>query len=228
MRTVWPILKRRKSWKPSAISGLAYEWTAETLLHLGDGANISAWADNLNGVELTQATTARQPVLEASLAAANNKPAVRFDDTDDNMATVNFPTALAQPNTVLMVLKTCVPQDTLAYYFAGGHLLRTNTGYAPDTYYLFAGSSWNDAGAATKDKFISLAAVFNGAASKMYEDGVLLGTGNAGTGSMTSMRIASSSYPLNGCITYIGVVNREISAAEVNLFAMWANKKYGL
>jgi hypothetical protein len=67
-----------------------------------NGANVAAWADQSTFANHdTQGTAASQPLFIASVAAANNKPAVQFDNIDDYLDCAIAPPAPATTSTLI-------------------------------------------------------------------------------------------------------------------------------
>jgi hypothetical protein len=65
-------------------AGSAIQWQRPDLGVTLNGGNVSAWADQTaNANHDTQGTAASQPLWIASVAAANNEPAIQFDNVDD-------------------------------------------------------------------------------------------------------------------------------------------------
>lgn len=130
---------------PSDISGLQF-WVK------GDDANpagaISSWTDQSgNGRHATQATGSKQPVKV--LDVANGNPIIRFDGTDDGMATSAFQTFPSKRGTVFVVWKNYQPINTLNDHIVGtygsgsGNMWDVATQYLDTGYTLKAKNIWS-------------------------------------------------------------------------------------
>lgn len=77
---------------PQQISGLAAWFDSRSTFWMAFGTGISAWTSRATGVDaiadvvLTQVTGFAQPTYEASASPLGNKPAVRFDGSNDAMS----------------------------------------------------------------------------------------------------------------------------------------------
>ena len=96
--TRYPVLSQR--WSPKRISGLQLWLKADTGLWqdatmttpaVADGDVVGAWQDfSGQNNHATQGTTASKPLLKLNIV--NGKPVVRFDGTDDSLATPSLTT----------------------------------------------------------------------------------------------------------------------------------------
>lgn len=101
--------------EPDDLSGLAF-WVK------GDDANaagaISSWTDQSgNGRHATQATGSKQPTKV--LDVVNGLPIIRFDGTDDGLATSAFQTFPSKRGTVFIVWKNYQPINTADDHLVG-------------------------------------------------------------------------------------------------------------
>lgn len=109
--------------QPNAVAGL-YAWYKADSLGLGDGAAVTSWADSSgNGLTLTQATGANQPIFHT--AGVNGLPAVTFDGVNDFLATA----ATTSPTTgvTVMVLLKPTAVDTTGHTVLCHHAAATWT-----------------------------------------------------------------------------------------------------
>lgn len=93
------------SFSPADISGLKLWLKADAITGLNDGDPVTTWNDSSGqGNNATQATAAKKPTYQTN--ELNGKPIVRFDGTDDFLATAsNFLGAGNPPTTIFIAGK---------------------------------------------------------------------------------------------------------------------------
>lgn len=94
-------MMRKRGFDPLAIPGLAHYWRADASSLTLDGTDVDAIADQKGGMSLANATN--PPTYVASSSAFNNKPIIRFTNTDTTALAGTVPATLSQPYTILMV-----------------------------------------------------------------------------------------------------------------------------
>lgn len=210
---------------PSDISGLLAWWKGDagvlngSDLPAANGENVKVWQDQSgNARHLQQPTSGSRPLYNSALF---NKPVINFEDTPGDFLL----TAAAQPvsfapytvfllwrpktglNNASIVLNTS--STTLGSFFIEG----TGT----NTMYLNAGASALGS-AYTLDTFAYSTAVFNGASSKHYKDGTLIGTGNPGNRAMGGFCLGAyitGGDPAEMYVYEVIVFNSEISGTNL-------------
>ncbi|MCK5606161.1 hypothetical protein KAR91_29955, partial [Candidatus Pacearchaeota archaeon] len=205
---LWPF-------SPLSISGLIVWLEAELGFTLSDGDPITTWFDQSgNSNDATQGVAARRPTYRENII--NTRPIVRFDGTDDYLATAAFSSALTQPNTIIAVgnMKNIEGDDA---YFVDGvvggsrHAILSNLVRNPDGLYAHAGADFQPDVAFPKNSWHIHSVLFNGAASEYWLDGASQGLGNAGAQGLSGLRVGISfvtTSPLDGDIYAILVYDQ--------------------
>lgn len=190
-----------------------------------DGQRVASWADSSgNARHAAQATTANQPRLLAG--RFNGRNTVRF--RGDQFLTTSTFTAVAQPLSVFLVGWI----DRSATRF-GGTTGSTNGEFgvsSADAYFGSLGTAVID-GARSND-IIRYLLVGNGASSKLRVNGAEV-TGNAGTGTVTSLRIGANfnnagEGRMYGEVAFMGVKAGAFTAQEIADLEAWAQDYYRL
>ncbi len=111
---------------PAAISGLTIWLDASQLTGLSDGNAISSWTDFSGGSHhAVQASGTRQPLYKTNIQ--NGKPVVRFDGSNDSIATPSF--TFNNPLTVFVVANITVVAATNRFLIDGATDLSTPMTY---------------------------------------------------------------------------------------------------
>lgn len=152
-----------------------------------------------------------QPYYRPSVAGLGGKPAFEFDGVDDFFLQTTAYTALTQPfGLVVIGAATDRASGEIQAYVGGadsGGVHRADIfTYSDNLIYANAGVSigGGTAGAAAH-LFI---AEFNGASSKLWQDGTQIATGNAGTQGPTGLIIGAIyniQFPLDGHVALVGL-----------------------
>ena len=186
-----------------------------------NGDHITVWEELIGGYDAPSAT-ATDAVLTKNISAINGHSAIAFDGTQ---AYRNASLAMGQPRTWVIVFS--VENLGRDHYIMDGldgtdrnNIAWRNTN--PDAMRLTSDGA--NAIGYNKDLasgFIMITGVFNGSNSKLYENGVLKVTGNAGTHSIAGITIGSS-FNLNASVSLIGNValcggfNNEPAGSELD------------
>lgn len=185
---VWP--------SPGALpvtAGLVARYAAESLV-LSDGAPVASWPDSSgNSLDLSQATSARQPAFRST--GFNGRPAVEFDGTDDAMQR-SFGTTFPQPCTV--VLLCSLPPGGAVYSDAypwidgassSGRLWMGHT-TALGRGGFWAGSSFISGDTLTEGPHV-YRALYSGASSTFAGDGQQQAAGNPGSNGISGITLGA-------------------------------------
>ncbi len=207
-----------------------YTDAAKTTPATADGDAVYTWADQSgNGNDAVQATLANRPLLK--LAIQNGRAVVRFDGTNDSLATAAI--TIAQPLTIFVVgaapVHTAINQ--LFIYREGSNpVIYRRT--SDDCYACYAGNECSDGVADTL--FHSLNCVFSGASSVFRNNGspATLTPTNPGTGGYTTgVCIGGDSLSgqcLNGDIAEILVYDSALSTANRQSVETWLNERWNI
>jgi hypothetical protein len=214
---------------PSSVAGLIAWFKADTL-SLNDGDAIGTWPDSsANGNDATQGTAANKPTYKTNIL--NSKAIVRFDGTNDYLTTPTF-TALAQPNTVIGVVKSTAPSTNDVFWdgTSSGHR-NLSWNAAGDQWYAFAGSTLGYGAILTSGSFFIVAVTYNGASSKMWKGGGAAVVGNANTNDIAQFRLGGDTTPsqfLAGDEAEIILYNAAVSLTDLNNLGSYLATKWGL
>lgn len=153
---------------------------------------IGTWTDTSgSGNHVTQENADRQPTVVASVL--NGLSVVRFDGSN-NMKKGAFTAAESQPNTIFIVWKS----NATGFRFAigGGFSNATTNAVYQGTgegqnIAITTGTSVLSYNRTLPFQFLTTTAIFNGANSKIYENGVHRTTGDAGSNPLNGLVIGS-------------------------------------
>lgn len=195
-----------------------------------DGTALATWVDKSGRKRnATQATALLQPLFKSNIQGG--KGVIRFDGSNDSMATAAFSSAIAVPYTQFVVFKTSVYKafnvvlgDVTTLSAMGVHGDSTKM-------YLFNGAVANVG--ITNTSFNLLYTEWNGASTQISVNGGATSTVNPGTTrtTLSGLRIGSNSdlsNPFAGDIAEIIIYNRALSAAEVLNINNYLKNKWGV
>jgi hypothetical protein len=199
-------------------------WLSDT------GSNPAQW-DDLSGNDrhATQAIGTNQPAIIAS--ALNGRQVRRFDGVDDFLETAAV--SIAQPYTTYVVYRcTAIGQQIVV---AGSNVATTAGGVnliihrsASDNSGINAGTLYGPFSVNTSWQIFGTLA--NGASSRVYRNGVMSAAGDAGTNSISLLRIGRSSLAayFNGDIAEVLVFPAALSAENRRRIEGYLSVKYNI
>jgi hypothetical protein len=219
---------------PSDLSTMFQLSTGTTAVAVNDPVGYIADKSG-RGNHLTQANTASRPVLRQD---AGGKYYLEFDGVDDKLLNATLDIA-AQPITLAAVGRIQNAGSSRGNYFDGSNTSpasasaqRCILGSQTSTNYrVFAGLEVNSAASSRDTENHVLIGVANGVTAALYEDGVSIATGNAGTQVFDGLTVGGEyrstnlTQQLNGHF-YGGVVVG--SLADVSLLTEWLAEKAGV
>lgn len=220
----------------------SYRWRADAGVAT-TGSAVTGWTDSVGSFALSQATGANQPEFVAT--EINGKPAIRFEGT--KFMTGTLPTALAAipdgNNTMLMVLKERDASQN--QIIAGalnnsdahrwGHRVLTGTKHGVNNT-TFA-SNVNSSISVTGSRLDSLVLIRSGADLTLNVSGApTTAAGVAANPSFTTSNIFSVGRQgaagfeeyAQAAIAEIVVLNRAISASELDDWHNYVHQRYGV
>ncbi len=191
-----------------------------------NGSDLSQFDDlSSNGKNLTPGTAAAQPAFTSG--SANGKPSLTFAGTE---YMINAALSLTQPYTVFIAAKSTV---TAAYMMDSNSATRGAAGFnltGGGKFDAFAGASlsstFRDDG-----KTHLYGALFNGASSQLYVDGIADGAGNAGADALTGINLGISVGAVQGMvgtISELALYDRELSFSERKTIEAYLTHKWGI
>jgi hypothetical protein len=196
-------------------------WLSDT------GTNAAQWNDlSGNGRHATQAIGASQPAIIAN--ALNGRQVRRFDGVNDEMRSLF---ALNQPMTAIVAYRsnnTTAAQVVIGNQLTGANLMVHRAG-ASATAGLNMGVLYAPLGStANANIFCTIA---NGANSQVFRNGVLAGTGNAGSNNAAFFSIGSNgalAAYFNGDIAEVLVFPAALSAENRRRIEGYLSVKYNI
>lgn len=201
-----------------------------------NGSTVSAWADQSgNGQNAVQVTAASQPAYVAN--QLNGYPVLRFDGVNDYLQNTSL--VIGQPTTFFIVhTQNVIASNKKSGVFdskvyGDPYTTRQLIDYNGIENWLgiYAGTSWLNYPKTAPFTQITTA-VFNGANSKIYENGVLKITGNPGTYTINGYYIGSSGLAAdrwyNGDVAEIIIYNRTLNDTELQMVYTYLKQKYAI
>lgn len=181
---------------PKHLRKLVAAYNANDLKSLTDGTAISSWANRKkqasdSSLPLVQATAVQQPTKVTD----NGKPGVQFDGGDDYLSVV-FPTALAQPCTIAIVLRVTAPpavQFNVLDGIGAPRIVLFSPSAGNLTWSIYAGTALlNTTAPVTSAREQQIILVMDGANTRMYINKVLYLPGNPGTSGLDGLYLGYS------------------------------------
>lgn len=194
------------------------------------GAPVAEWADySGRGLTLGQATASKRPTLRFD--AVQNLRYVEFDGVDDVLKTAQL--ALGQPVTVFLVMRQRAggtsPQVWLGTNGAGASLIYRGN----DTDQLNVWAGGTDLTYQTHTwplPWTVYAVELNGATTRIYENGVLRATGNAGGAGLNGIAVGASgtdTFPARLDLAEL-VVSYTVNASERDAVITYLKARNGI
>lgn len=211
---------------PLEPSGTPHLWfDANAITGKNDGDAISQWDDRMGNFNMVQATGDKQPTYQTS--EIGGKPIVRFDGTDDRMATSGN-TGLGQPTTIFIVFKQLTWTST-EFIFDGRTAGSMQFYQFPTTpkLRLYAGTADSniDNSSVTLNTFKYVTLRIDGASSYVRVNGGNQTSGSIGASSGDGFTLASTGADLlHGHIDVAEVVIYDGAEDYTNNEAYLANK----
>jgi len=235
------------SFAPSDIANLVIWLDAtdgSTVLNASDtaasnGENVKTWQDKSgNGYDLVQTTVNQQPIYRTAGSASEfSTAAIEFDDMVNATHLLNTTDTIQTTGcTHFIVFSDGTAGGSSGYIFSGGtangHLFAENGDVGPGVsinLFQFAGAVVNQTTYTYNTKYYSTLTM-NGASSKHWQNGSLIGTANAGTGTATGLCIGAlytgagpSDLEVTEFLTYSSIGDTDRQAVESYLAG-----KYGI
>ena len=166
----------------------------------GNGIDVTDWEGRINTLSMAQSVIAEQPTFSGGILSFNS----------DRLITSAFSSAISQPYTIVLVAQ--VTTGGTSRNLTDG-IVSTNRAviqYQNLNWVLFSGSSISFA--SSDLNLHVLIAEYNGTSSRLYIDGTLLGTGNAGTNSLTGLTLGTR---FDGLLPLIGDAYQKALIPEV-------------
>lgn len=195
-----------------------------------NGTAISAWVDK-SGLKrnATQASGTLQPAYYSNVQAG--KGVIRFDGSNDTLATAAFSSVIAIPYTQFVVLKTTVYKSFNVALNDVTTLSSMGVHGDSSKMYLFNGAVANVG--ITNTSFNLLYTKWNGTSTDISVNGGATSTVNPGTTrtSLSGLRIGANTDLSNafaGDIAEIIIYNRTLTASEISTVNNYLKNKWGV
>ena len=208
-----------------------------------DGAVVGRWEDlTANADHVNQAVVANKPTLQNGAGdLLNGQPVVRIDGANDYLqGAYTTGGAMNQPNTFFVVaaLDAAAVNDGMFRFVIGSDDvinradLRQDPTAAPDTWGMHGGANLASAVASNANWNI-WTALFNGAGSQLWHNGVSLVVGNAGANNPDGLVVGVYIGGINtthwdGDITEIILYDANLSNADKNQVGNYLATRYAL
>lgn len=217
---------------PKSIFGNSLELWLRADMGITIGTGVSAWADrsakNDANRNVTQATDANQPTLNASDADFGGKPSVQSTSTQWLRSAGVWSASISQPFSVFFVGKIVVAGGVLFDGSATDSTLIYDPG-AFANWREFAGANLN--GSVASSTAVVGLAVFNGASSSLYLNAQTPTNGNAGASNMGTGNtiLNDGSHVFGGAkAAEVCVISVVPSAAQVAALLSYGSSRYGI
>jgi len=215
-------------------SGALYQDSAKTTPAVSDGDAIGASVNQGSDThDIVQATAASKFTLKLNIL--NGEAVFRSDGGDTLQGAFN--SGLSQPFTILAVasLAAGFVNNGIGCFLTDGDdgsnrgALWKNQGATPDGWAIFAGATLNGS-AANANTNIWLA-LFNGASSQFWHNGISQASGDAGAQNMDGLTLGGQnniSARWSGDIAELLIYNSNLSTADKNEVGAYLATKYAL
>jgi len=217
--------------QPDQVAGLYRWWAADKETAYTDGSPVTHLS-NQSGTSVPQMLGQQPAIYRTNIL--NGLPVLRFDGVSMRYYELSNIISVAQPFTLFVVARTVGSAPAGSLYTMIGD---TSLAFAIDSngsLYVSGGAILLGAGPFT-DAFHVFVAVYNGATSRAYTDGVLLNTGDTGsalqplTGNFgLGFYSPLGSYYFQGDIPEVLVYSGNISDANIKGLTQGLKNKYGL
>lgn len=159
----------------------------------GASGYIVTWYDQAGGNNLAQATSSKQPLFVAS--GQNGRPIADFDDGASQFMQVTYSGALSQPFTVYVTCQLDEAQVTgnaPVYVVDGSTAARMIMGrvFTTENVWAWYAGSWQYDGGSDSDWHV-WTAIFNGASSELFIDGISRDTGDVNTQNAVGLTVGA-------------------------------------
>lgn len=217
-----------EQFSPTSITGL-HSWYEAGSLNLADGTAVSSWTDiSGNGHDAVQATGSKQPIYKVNIAGG--RPVIRFDGSDDFLATAAYGADLAQPNTIIVVVRHATITAT-RFVFDGQGSTKRHAMYhdnAATNFRIYAGGT---ATSQTRDTNWNVrTGLYNGASSLASKNGSTTAA-SVGTQAIAGLNIGAeydNIGTLDGDIAELLVYHAALSTTDRQTLERWLGAKYGI
>jgi hypothetical protein len=221
-----PIIKRKQD-TPNRIANLIYWLDANRITGLNDGDRVSTWINAVgNGYDPAQGTTAAKPYYIASDPDFNDYPSLDFQGAQYlSYSGIE----LTQPNTAFCVFNISTSGANYCFDSTNSSYRNRIVREADNNMYVHAGTGLSGYSAPSPVAAAIVTGIFNGTNSQIYKNYEIKATGNAGTESMSGIRVganAAAATFLTGKIAEIIIYDALLSGIEIGRVNRYLRDKY--
>ena len=224
-----PDISGLKLWLDSSDTSTVYQDAAKTT-PAGDTDVVGAWTDKSGqGNDATQAVTAAKPIYHTGVL--NSLPVVRFAGDDYLEKTAFTGGAIAQPTTMIVVIKLSLANANFQMAIGGTNAVNRQSVYkqaAPSEWAMYAGAEYAS-GISTDLSWHIISCVFKGAASFLRVDGVQAAAGDASNAGQVGIKVGThqtNNFFWNGDEAEILLYDKELSIAELLALELYESNKW--
>jgi len=228
---------RADSPTPPVTAGLELWYEAGTEPD-SDGQAVTTWTDKSgNGRDLSAGFPNQAPTFRAN--AVNGRAAIEFDGVNSLLKTYNSTFTIAQPDTFFIVYKSLDPNTSSPAFVFDSRDATTRQAFGKDAVSdarMYANVDFPFGNIVYPfPNFQIWSGTFNGTSSSLYQNGVQLGTGNAGASALNGFTVGglnsttqfgySMSHSLVAEILYY---DGSMSASDRQAVTDWLQSKYNV
>jgi hypothetical protein len=250
------IMRRRRrvlgaSWTPDSVTASGYSpdhwyrsdgplWQdAGLTAAIADGDDVGRWEDKTANVDhVNQAVALDKPHLETG-DTLNGHQVLRFDGTNHYLqGAFTNGGAILTPHVMFAVAKldAGLANDNGTYFLtceddAVKLVLYKQGGTIPDRWEIYDGAALGKAGGTANSNWNIWCALFNGASSEFWLNGISEASGNAGSAVHSGLTIGANNAgnsPWNGDIAEIILYDAALPDADKNQVGTYLARRYGL
>lgn len=213
-------------WTPAEITtALWLDADDSATLTLDDSSNVEAWADKSgNNRDATQATASDRPAYSGGVLV--------FDGSSDFLATDLFSSALQQPNSAFLVGQSNHGSSTAITFLDSQDGTRSQVAYSGNNQQWVAGAGSALLGDGDgRNEWNIHSNLLDSSNSEIWRNGVLTGSGNAGTDAMRGAYIGRNepnSQRLDGQIAEVVVIDGALDELTRQKMEGYLAHKWGL
>lgn len=197
-----------------------------------DASAVATWVDRaITPHDLTQAASARRPTYRTNILLFNNHAVVRFVASTIQWMQAAAGLSVPQPHTTFVVARANLI-NAIRYMTDGASLNQVNVGPTTTKFFTSSGTANIADGTVQSIAGVVLAAVNQGASSRMRTSGGAGTGGNAGANGYTGLTVGIGGNVTNGAfdgdIAEIRIYSGAATVAELNTIGGDLATTYGL
>lgn len=201
-----------------------YQTTDTSTPVTANGQTVGLWLDQSgNGKNATQSTAANRPTYTATVAAANNMPALAFDNSNDSMLTS---LVIQNPFTIFAVWSTADGTVGRRVYEGSSNWMM---GCYNGNVLACAAGGFNTGGSITDNVFLIQMVKQTTGGGTMWKNGTQIATVDVGNAPVTgSLSGPSTSQWVNGYIAEIIVYDTQLGTSDRQVIEQYLGTRYNI